>query len=562
MNAPDGMRGGNAFPHRTIATRGQRPAPELAPESSAPARRATAALGAARRDRSPPLPSTSSRFRRFDAAAQSSAAAAGGSRQGRPGLGDPSHSARSSSSEGFEIVEGEGRGGGGPSRATTAANRGGEARVAADATLDRPRAAPANERPRAIRRNYENGVPLNIRSYAELHMRLEHAREQVQLDVEALEADRQREAVLRAIRDAPGQPQQAPAAAGVGVTPGEAVAAMARQQEEEGRARYWRPGQAPENQPRYQPRYDAELAARNRRHEQMFAGWVEEGARRFGHLWRLQQPVLDPVLDNFNPYTYPAGPRVSIEEAWAGVQLHPASKPHKSFTFDFERAVEPVREYIDVDQSDDKIMRPKQQKPKTSLIVDDDKPPTLICCGCSSPLRVSQGQLSTGDRLFSLACGHLVDQRCLDELKKPQHDPINGTHATLVDVPEEDELEDEAGSSKPNYFEPVILPDSPENGLGHRRSSRIYRTRSQGSVDLPPAKTIPAKRQAAPAVAPIQKKKVRPAQRQYEWACPAGHCLAKFTSWEIGGQWVMENPNARKGPRTAVQPPQIIPIFV
>lgn len=296
--------------------------------------------------------------------------------------------------------------------------------------------------------------------------------------------------------------------------------------------------------------------------------WAAPGGRLFG-VQDLARNLVGNLFDMMGPfmgdgggympfYGAPGGRQpMSIEEAWAGVQLHSNAKPAKNFTFDFERTIEPVREYIDVDQSDGKIVAPSHLQTKPSVIVQDDKQPTLICCGCSSPLRLSQGQLSTDDRLFALACGHLIDQRCLNELKKPQHDAINGMHTTLTDVQGDPEPEPEP--EKSSYFDPIVFSTSPD---GPRRSNRLHATRSGGSIDHTPPQVIPAKR-SAPSVAPIRKKTVPHAYRQYEWKCPAGHCEHRFTSWEIGGQWVLENPTMRKGPRAPPKPaPQVIPIFV
>ncbi|BEJ12297.1 hypothetical protein CspHIS471_0207570 [Cutaneotrichosporon sp. HIS471] len=60
-------------------------------------------------------------------------------------------------------------------------------------------------------------------------------------------------------------------------------------------------------------------------------------------------------------------------------------------------------------------------------IVPDKRKPRgqvyLACCACPEPLRVGNANRSPEDRVWSLRCGHLLDQRCYKQYSEPSDDP-------------------------------------------------------------------------------------------------------------------------------------------
>ncbi|WVN86176.1 uncharacterized protein L203_101337 [Cryptococcus depauperatus CBS 7841] len=138
----------------------------------------------------------------------------------------------------------------------------------------------------------------------------------------------------------------------------------------------------------------------------------------------------------------------------------------RSFDMEEATAKEPI-----VIEEEGNVMPSKHQQP------------ILICARCNEPLFISEAYRSPADRLYALRCGHLIDQRCLDDLVKPQ-------------MP---------SALKPPSILDVL--DKPSEPLRKRRKTRGKRQETK----LP---------------------------HEYRWKCPVEGCSRQHVSKEMGGTWI------------------------
>ncbi len=140
----------------------------------------------------------------------------------------------------------------------------------------------------------------------------------------------------------------------------------------------------------------------------------------------------------------------------------------------------------------------KASKPTSPIALDEDgrvistKPkskPYLACANCPEPLLVSSAYRTGSDRVWALRCGHMIDQRCLDDLSTPS-------------------TEDELASvhRHPPGDLPVLGADSHPIKKGRKRAK-------------------------------VTKKTSPPAPDEYEWKCPVDGCGRVHCSVREGENW-------------------------
>ncbi len=268
------------------------------------------------------------------------------------------------------------------------------------------------------------------------------------------------------------------------------------------------------------------------------------------------------------PFRAHHGP--TVEETWANINFTPRKNPIPGYTFDFDK------EEIDV------IMLDDDDGEKLAMM---DKKLSLVCCNCMAPLRVSQGQRSEKDRVIALSCGHLIDQRCLDELCKPKEEegkPIlegvivdtspPGAESLALDIsgpsvrtrgiaPVVDLASSPAGPSSAGYLAPppripagiqfpprrvtrsaqALSPSASTDDTGlafdpDARSGVEQQGNSVAAAGVPLPNTSNNKRKRAP---PMVKKKGGRGRKiqEHVWHCPVTTCARPHTSREMGGVW-------------------------
>ncbi|PPQ63246.1 hypothetical protein CVT24_005706 [Panaeolus cyanescens] len=219
------------------------------------------------------------------------------------------------------------------------------------------------------------------------------------------------------------------------------------------------------------------------------------------------------------------------------------------------------------------------------IIVSDDEPPShthksssvstskpsalsslLVCARCMSPLLLNSAMTEEDakeKRVWGLRCGHLLDEKCLNEVGQPQPlvDSISNSKgkgkAKAVEQPAYGE----------NVEEPNVVPVQPfqqENSIRSRLRSRLSTAQpalsqlvgTSSSQALDSLLEPPAKRRRGPN----KKPKI---QAEYEWKCPVPNCNTAHVSVKVDGIWGpqkdIEGVNT-KAP--GYQPPRgAIPVF-
>ncbi|ADV23584.1 hypothetical protein I305_01581 [Cryptococcus gattii E566] len=168
----------------------------------------------------------------------------------------------------------------------------------------------------------------------------------------------------------------------------------------------------------------------------------------------------------------PARREEDLEEILKNVPVPTYDPPTSGFVRNFDMEMTQPNEAIVVDDNGRVVPSKKRREVQ----------PHLICAKCESALLVSESYRSPEDKIYALRCGHLIDQRCLDDLVTPR------TPHELASVDRHPEMLDEPPTKK-------------------RKSSR-------------------------------KPKKMEKIPHEYKWTCPVEGCGQKHTSSELRGAWM------------------------
>lgn len=107
-----------------------------------------------------------------------------------------------------------------------------------------------------------------------------------------------------------------------------------------------------------------------------------------------------------------AGPGgLDIPSLLAKVEVPPIPPPTPGFTRDFVLDQSTLARSPIMIDDDGRVIREKRKKrPK----------PYIACASCPEPLLISSAYRTVADRVWTLRCGHMIDQRCLDALSTPK----------------------------------------------------------------------------------------------------------------------------------------------
>ncbi|KAJ6577931.1 hypothetical protein B0H19DRAFT_1121887 [Mycena capillaripes] len=181
----------------------------------------------------------------------------------------------------------------------------------------------------------------------------------------------------------------------------------------------------------------------------------------------------------------------------------------------------------------------------------------LVCARCLDPLLVRSDGITDGGeeearrrKVWGLRCGHLIDGKCFEELRKPVEVP--DADATYERRPSPEPEADVKGKGKakavveeeePKYDE--LFDEEPAPSI----RSRLRPRTSGGSTSTPSAFEIaaplppppPSRKRAPPKRKGKGKGKARPkkpvVEARYEWACPVAGCARVHVSEKIDGVW-------------------------
>ncbi|ODN83595.1 hypothetical protein L202_01703 [Cryptococcus amylolentus CBS 6039] len=166
----------------------------------------------------------------------------------------------------------------------------------------------------------------------------------------------------------------------------------------------------------------------------------------------------------------PARAEADIETILRSVEVPKYPPPTAGFMASFDMEEAQSKQAIEID--DNGVVKKKKRKQ-----------PILVCAKCKDPLLISEAYRTPADRVWALRCGHIIDQKCLDEIQAPR---------SIMEMASVDK-------------HPDVLDEQPAK---RRKGLRK------------------AKEQEKPA-------------DEYTWKCPVEGCGKRHMSQDIGGSWVM-----------------------
>ncbi len=304
--------------------------------------------------------------------------------------------------------------------------------------------------------------------------------------------------------------------------------------------------------------------------------WVENQHENFLRLYnRLRGREEPPPKHHLQHYTHP-------------------DQPEPGFTFDFAP-----------NSSDDDLSRTRHF-PRTSvnapIIVDDDdeqsttEPSTstaaapstlrpsestkssklttlLVCARCLEPLLLNEslGPDDDGRRVWALRCGHVVDEKCLNEIGQPDDDDAEA-ESQNPPLPSRKSKGKAKAKSRPTYSEAVAEVIEANNSIRSRlRSATTAGTSSSASNAVPTSSTAGTAETSSPSRAPPPKRRRTTAlpkvEAEFEWKCPVPSCGLVHASVKIDGKWGPEKDTKSLfgapsiGGLTKATPRGAIPVF-
>ncbi len=224
----------------------------------------------------------------------------------------------------------------------------------------------------------------------------------------------------------------------------------------------------------------------------------------------------------------PMRPEVNIKAAWDAIklQIRPQSQARPGFTFSFDmEAVEAEKAVIGID------VEAEPAAPEAST--------HLVCARCHRLLRFSAGEGPPEDRLHSLKCGHVIDQRCLDAISTPPPDPIRSDDAEIIGL---------MTSTPIPIAAPVHATHDEFRGTAgpSRATTRSQARKLSAEIDSPATNTSQKRKRvatasSAAAALPKSKKSRSRKPLEFTWLCPVKGCDTQHISKEIGGVWVVQD---------------------
>ena len=256
------------------------------------------------------------------------------------------------------------------------------------------------------------------------------------------------------------------------------------------------------------------------------------------------------------------------KEQYLPSYTHP-SKPELGFTFDFAlptantrtRLFPPtsINNPIVLDDDDDNSNESFTAiaGPSSSSTSDTGQViATLVCANCSDLLLLNAAlhPNESDRRVWGLRCGHIIDEKCLNQLGQPRQ--------VVEDMPDHTKGKASATDSGRSYGDTTVsenqtvLEAVQENSIRSRLRSRPSTTSIPPMLDSSPPNRLACKRRRISN----KKKKV---EAEYSWMCPVPNCCRVHVSVKVDGVWGPEREREFAGGKTMSQPEGrgAIPIF-
>ncbi|KAF7375469.1 hypothetical protein MSAN_00434900 [Mycena sanguinolenta] len=313
-------------------------------------------------------------------------------------------------------------------------------------------------------------------------------------------------------------------------------------------------------------RGDAQLALDMylQEHEDRFNARFSHPARGFA---RRELALLRGWRGGFRFGGTGAGGGADEEEAYRPEWTHPASAD-AGFAFDFAPSE------IIVPEAEGTGNRKGKGK-EVVIDVDAEKEGVstlLVCARCLDPLLVrADGDTDGGEeearkrKVWGLRCGHVIDGKCLEELRRPVEEDADARAADTTDEraaspgPQSRQVGKGKGKAKARdlveeeqendeLFDEDVPSSSGDNGIRSRLRSRASAPGAFTSIATPSAFDIAVPVPVPPRKRPPPKRKgkgkgrARPkkpvVEARYEWVCPVAGCGRIHMSEKIDGVWV------------------------
>ena len=282
------------------------------------------------------------------------------------------------------------------------------------------------------------------------------------------------------------------------------------------------------------------------------------------HMWQMFWD--DQPDDEWMPvsWTDMASRQLLVKEAREKEQYHQSythpSRPEPGFTFDFaipegddttrSNFFPPTSKDDPIildDDDDDEEEVGTSLKDDTSLSSSKEKETSssggqisslLVCAKCLDPLSLNASLLSEEapfKRVWALRCGHLIDEKCLNELGTP---PIQ----------EESFFLDRKGKGKASMLAPsmpygesvpeYVVPAQPAPTIRSRlRSSHLNSSPAPGRTATATTFEYDLANSKRRRVSGGNKNRKSKVEEEFEWKCPVAGCGLVHASVKVGGVW-------------------------
>ena len=293
----------------------------------------------------------------------------------------------------------------------------------------------------------------------------------------------------------------------------------------------------------------------------MFAVWQD-----FDPTFRARRQAGTHEKDQYLPsYTHPSQPEPGFTFDFALPTSSGANTPFQTRLFPPTSINNPIVLDDDDDNSNESSTANAGPSHSPSTSDTGQVTATLVCANCSDLLLINAALLPDQNdrRVWGLRCGHIIDEKCLNQLGQPPQVDNNPPDP-------KGRGKGKATDSGPSYGDTIVsenqtvLEQVQENSIRSRLRTRpgpgftstILPSSPSSSLDLTPKRLPPFKRRRV-----SNKKKV---EAEYSWSCPVANCGRVHMSVKVDGVWGPEKERESVGRTVGPGKPEArgaIPIF-
>ena len=270
----------------------------------------------------------------------------------------------------------------------------------------------------------------------------------------------------------------------------------------------------------------------------MFAVWQD-----FDPTFRMRRQSRAHEKDMYLPsYTHPSQPDPGFTFDFALPTSSSSNTPFRTRHFPPTSINNPIVLDDDDDNSNESSTAIAGPSHSPSTSDTGQVTATLVCAKCSDLLLINAALLPDQNdrRVWGLRCGHIIDEKCLNQLGQPPQ--VNNNNPPDP----KGRGKGKATDSGPSYGDTIVsenqtvLEQVQENSIRSRLRSRPgSSTTLPSSLDLLPNRLPPFKRRRV-----SNKKKV---EAEYTWSCPVANCGRVHMSIKVDGVWGPEKERESVG---------------